>query len=259
MADAPDASFGVTMEEMEAHEAATKEPEAPVEADDTLKPPVIDQTTAYKEALRISEEARQRVEKQLETTNTPASAPRAPDPIAEMTDEQLEALIEEKGVAAGVRAIQAQTFRLADQHLERRLGAIVSSGASTAENAARAKYPMEFELFGDQIMDQIAKTPDKSVLGNPEVWANLIGWVRGKDGNLDTYIERRSAGASEAAATTARAAQVANAGAHVPSGGAPPKVVAGSDEDYGLDKTEMEIASTLNLSPKEYARWKKVN
>lgn len=250
--------IGVSIEELE------PTPEETVETADPPKPEFGVQTAALEAALRISEEARQRAEAALRDTSRTASPPASrqaePDAYEVMTDEQLQQLIDEKGVVAAMRAVQAQTFKLADRHLGVRLGSIEASGLTVAEQNARAKYATEFELFGDEITKLVAEAPDKSALSNPATWDNLIAWVRGKDGNIQKYASKLTESNRIAAEATARESQRNGAGVHPTAVAGPTSrssLVPGDDGAYGLDATEREIADKLGRSYRDYAHWKK--
>lgn len=239
----------MTLDEIE---AAIAEPEVE-EVKEETPPPAND--TAWQAALRISEEARTRAEAALRPA--PVVQQQQVDPIEVMTDDQIQQLIDEKGQVAAMRAIQQQTFRIAEKHMETRLGGMAGAAATTAEASARSKYATEFELFGDQIKDQIAQIPNKEALGNPENWDNLIAYIRGKEGNIQKYVEKLGSAGKEVAANGAREQQKELAGVHTPVNGG--KTVTVSEVGpHGLDKLELEIADKLGMEPADYAKWKAV-
>lgn len=256
MPDAPIASE-MSLEEMEEHykkpdDAPKPEDKKETPTDDGAATAAITQVEAYKKALEISEAGRKRLEEQIRGDGN--GAPPQPDPIEEMTDEQLERLIEEKGVSAGVRAVQAQSFRAIQRHLDRRLGGMADSSMTMAEAEARRLYPVEFELFGDQIMEQVKRAPSKEPLGNVETWRNLVAYIRGRDDNVEKLLAHKQKVAAAAAAEAARGAQRASAGVHLPSGAPIRETAPSGDEFYGLDRVEIEIADALGIDYRSYAR-----
>lgn len=235
-------------------EAAIAEPEVE-EVKEETPPPAND--TAWQAALRISEEARTRAEAALNRPAPVASQPEMVDPIENLTDDQIQQIIDEKGQVAAIRAIQLQTFRIAEKHMEKRLGGMAGAAATTAESSARSKYATEFELFGDQIDKQIAQIPNREALANPENWDNLIAYIRGKEGNIQKYVEKLGSVGKEVAANGAREQQKELAGVHSPVGGG--KIVTASAAGpHGLDALELEIADKLGMEPADYAKWKGV-
>lgn len=244
---------GTSIDEMEAQLAVAKEPPPP----EPVKHAADD--TPWKEALRISEEARARAEAAIRPI--PSAPPSAPPPDADenLTDDQLNNIIETKGMAAAVRAVQMQTLKIGNRHIETRLSGLASAGAQSAENAACAKYALEFSLFKDEIDAVVKNVPDRAALNSPENWDNLVAYVRGKEGNIQKYIAKLGESTSAAAETAAREAQRAIAGVHTPSGGPTSgAVVPGADGFYGLDGIEREIADKLGRDYKDYATWKRV-
>lgn len=246
---------GVSIDEMETQlKAAEEKPKEEPKPDAA--------TSAFEAALRISEDARQRAEAALRAVPAPApviNQPAPPDAIEMLTDEQLAKIIEEKGPVAGARAIQAQLIKLQNRHLDERLAGIHGAGTQAAENAARAKYPVEFELFGDEIKSIVAGAPDKSALANQANWDNMIAYVRGKEGNIQKYTEKLSKGASDKAAETAREQQRGSAGVHAaPAASTGASATPGPDGYYGLDATQREIADKMGRTYADYAKWSKV-
>lgn len=243
----------ITLEEIEQQLAAeeAKEnappPEEPKKEDDS----------PWQAALRISEEARQRAEQELRTRATPQQQVAVSDPVEELSDEQIAKIFEEQGQVAGIRAVQAQTFKIAEKHLEKRLSGMHGTSATLAESTARSQYPMEFELFGKEIQEQIDQLP-KEALANPENWKNLIAYVRGRDGNVQRYVEKLQASMSDKASSVAREEQRQLAGAHAPSGSGGRSTASDDAGHYGLDPLEREIADKLGQSYKDYAKWKKI-
>lgn len=253
MADNDVFPTSMTIDEMENAITQAKEPDPPAAPAAPAPAPVVQDDTPYKEALRISEEARQRAEAALSAASNARSAPQNAQPIS-FSDEDLAKLVEEKGAVAALRAVQAQTLQLMNDHAENKLSTLHASGLLLAEQNARARFPVEFELFGDEIKQMVQSATDKSVLNDVNNWDSMLSYIRGK--NVDKYIEHITKKKSEEAANAARAGQAALAGASIsPASGG---VDAGGDGFYGLDTTQREIADKLGQSYKDYAFWNKV-
>jgi hypothetical protein len=209
---------------------------------------------ALQEALRISEEARKR----QESLAAPAPAP-APEVRKKLTREEVNELYQKDPLAA-IEYMQGEALSVATENLERRLGPLMSGNASMGENAARQRYPEEFELFGSAMKEYIERLPDKSVMSRPEAWDDLVAWFRGRPGNFEKLVEHRQKKSDDSKAEEARKAQAAGAGAHTRSEMRAP-VTGGK---VTLDETQREIARALNpgLSPdkayEEYVKWMKV-
>ena len=254
----------MTLEEMEQHyasieDAQKKEAEAAAgtggdpEPKPEPKPQPGPDVDAFKEALRISEEGRKALQAQLESRSA-APVDDGSD-LDNLTDDDLAKLIDEKGPVAAMRIIQAQTLRIGRKHYDARLAGMANAGIGVAEAEARRKYPVEFELFADEIRRTVESAPDKSALANTAVWDNMISFIRGQPGNIEKWVDARTKKSDEAARTAAQEAQRAGTGVHVPAGGGP--IVTRPDpagETYGLDRTEQQIAETLGVPFKDYAR-----
>lgn len=243
----------MTLEEMERAYTPPAEPEKATDPAPAAPDPVaVSGVEAYKEALRISEEARKQAEARLRDTSTPVQ--QADDGIDTLTDEDIARLIEEKGQVAALRAIQAQTIRAANKHFSTRMAGMADAGIQLAEAEARRKYPLEFEVFKDDIQAQIKAAPDKGALANGVVWDNLISFIRGKPGNIEKYIAKVNEKASADAQAAALAAQRETAGVHLPNGSVRVREIEAPAATHGLDAIEIEIANTLGMDLQEYAR-----
>lgn len=204
---------------------------------------------ALQEALRISEEARQR-----------QAASFAPEPKVEppkrMTREELNDLYQKDPLAA-IAVMQEESMRTVSENLEKRLSPLVSGGAQNAREAAKARHPEAFELFGSAIDEYVSALPDKTVLNNPRAWDDLVSYIQGQPGNLDKVVNKRL----EKKAAEAQEAQRAAAGTHTRSEMRAPAPTGGRNT---LDETEKEIARALNpgLTPEEayaeYNKWRRV-
>lgn len=258
----------VTLDEMEAQQKKAEEEAKAAEGQqsDDSKPAASAEPSprekALEEALRISEDARKRMESQL-TAPAPAAPTAEPKPEApkELTKEELSELFSKDPLQA-VDYMTARAAHTAEVNLGKRLAPLLSGTASSAESQARQKYPAEFELFGDQIQTFVSNHPDKSAFSNPANWDDLISWMRGRPGNFEKLQEHHSKKSQEKAAADAQALQAASAGATVRSDIRTPAPVG----QRPLDQTEQEIVKELansgiltsNDPEAEYRRWREV-
>lgn len=207
------------------------------------------------EAVKLSENARLQAEARAAAAGVqqPATLPE-PKPEPELTEEELAELHQQDPLKA-IRYIQTQAQRAAERNFEARLGSVVAGTASQVENAARAKYKDEFELFGDQITSVAKTIPNaQQVLMNPSAWDDLISLIRGRSGNIERLIERKSA---QPAAPSRRAA----ADMEAQSMGFSDTGQTGrrpASNPSQLDSIQLEIAEKLNMTPAEYVHWSNV-
>lgn len=217
------------------------------------------------ESLRLSETRRTELENAQRAAAVASQAPPPPPPPKEepeLTDEQL-AELHQKNPIEAIRYMQAQAARTAERNLERRIGPLMTGSASSAEQSARAKYPDEFQLFGDQI-ERLKNDPkvSKEALASPQAWDDMIAYIRGKPENIDKLFDHRVSKNKPAAQAAAQAAQAAAAGATIKPDLPTQSRQTGSDD---LDDTTKEIARTLfpELKPAEayaeYNKWRKVS
>jgi hypothetical protein len=189
------------------------------------------QLDAAKEALRVSEAARLAIR---DSASTPPP-PTPPEQPKRLTREELTDLMQ-NDPAAALEYVHQQSVEEVTRQFE-----------------ARSRYPTEFELFGEDIQKELANIPDKSLMTNPQVWDQLVSYVRGKSGNLEKLVEHEIAKRSG----SARNDQHASAGFSVSSSA---RVIPESNGggNYGLDAIEREIADKLGQSYAEYAKWKQM-
>lgn len=212
----------------EAGETPTPTPEpAPTPAPQADDP----RLEAMREALRISESARQELAARV---NSGQPAPQTPQPkwfsreeIAEMLNSD-----DPNMRMQAVEISQQQAIAQAARHFETRLGALTTSAVDTAKAEAKRLYPVEFELFGDQIQSFADQLPDKAALGNVQGWGHIVRFVRGDDSNIERLAEAR-------AAQKAREAQRDI----VPNSFVPTRTGAGGG--FVLDDATRDIARTL--------------
>lgn len=269
---APVAPVSVTLEEVGAQEAAAaaaaNKPDLTkiiIDGDvpEELKGKSVQDIIAYAgglgKSLRTSEEGRRAAEaKAAAVAAAPAAPAAAAAPVLEepkeLTDEELAEMFRTDPLGA-IKSMNAQATRRVEKNFEARIGTLVKGGASSAEQSARAKYPEEFEIFGDQITAMVASLPSKDPLSRPEAWDDMISYIRGKPGNFDRLWEHKNKKGQAAAAAAAQAAQANEAGVSLaPSAGAP----AARKGNTVLDATEKEIAANLGMTEADYIKWRDV-
>lgn len=267
---APGAPTSLTLEEIEAQEAAataagqkpdlTKivlEGDVPEHLKGKSVKELLDYANGLGTSLKTSEEARRAAEARAAAVPAAPAAAAAPvvEEPKELTDEEFAELFRTDPLTA-VKKMNEQATRRVEKNLDLRIGTLVKGGASSAEQAARAKYPEEFTLFGDEITKMVANLPNKDPLSRPEAWDDMISYIRGKPGNFDKLFEHRNSKGREAAAAAAQQEQEAQSGVTMtsmtvaPAGGKPNK--------NSLDDTEKEIARNLGMTEADYIKWRNV-
>lgn len=214
------------------------------------------------DSLRISEERRVALERAAATAVPVAPvAPPEEKEERELTRDELAELHKNDPLAA-IDYMQARAAKVAQKNLDKRLGTLVAGGASGAEQAARARYPDEFQLFGDEINVALKTIVNPDAMTQAKAWDDLVAWIRGKSGNIDKLFDFRVEKAKKGKQTDAQAAQAASAGATV----RPVTVGAGAaGSGEAMDDTMKEIARTLfpGLAPDaayaEYNKWRRVS
>jgi hypothetical protein len=208
------------------------------------------------EAVRISERAREQAEltaRALAKQEAPPPPP-MPEPEPELSEEQVAELYQNDPVKA-IKVLSEQAVKRAEKNLENRLGPMMRGSASAVESAARTKYAEEFELFGEEITRLAGSVPNKeAILSNPAAWDDMISLIRGRPGNFEKLIERKSAGKVAATRTAAQAEQADTIGFTDSGAGRGRKTLTQDN----LDSTQKEIADKMGLTPKEYAYWANV-
>ena len=187
---------------------------------------------ALKEALRISESARQEMAARM----APQSQQPQQQAPPQVTREQLTEMLNSEDPAVRLQAIEIntqQTLAAAASHFENRLAPLTDSGVHSAKNIARSQFPVEFELFGDQIEELAKNVPNRAALTQPEGWAHIVRYVRGDASNAMKYAEH-------SIAQRAREQQMQNVG---PSFTPTPN--SGQGQHFQLDAATKEIAQTL--------------
>lgn len=218
---------------------------------------VLAQFGSMEAALKASEQARLTAEltakTALSTQDRPVLEPVVEEP-KEMSDEELAELHQTDPLKA-MRVLADRSERRVTKNLESRLSFVTKGSSATAEHAARAAYPEEFELFKDDIQQIIKTIPNASaVMSNPQAWDDLMAVVRGKKGNFERMIEKRIAGNGGKTRETAQSEETTQMGFTEQTQVRRP---AAKTVDQ-LDATQLEIADKLNLTPQEYIKWSKV-
>lgn len=256
----------VTMDEMEkgvaeadvaakaAVQRAADEAKRKADADAAGEDPKV---VALKEALRLSEDSRKRLETSL------AVPPKVDEPLPEkrLTREEL-AELHQKDPLAAIEYMQAEAARTVELNLSKRLAPLVSGSASSLEDMMRTKYPEEFKLFGPEIADFVSKA-DRATFSVAKNWEDLIAWTRGKAGNVEKIIQARMDNERAKATVDAQAAQVASAGAHVRN---ETRAQTPAGTGRAFDDTEKAIIKELAASgvldandpEADYRRWQAV-
>jgi hypothetical protein len=201
---------------------------------------------ALSEALRISEEARQR-----QAAAAGAPAPTVVHEEPELTDGELNKLYQENPMAAIGKMLGKREKVLLD-NVNRRLSTLAESGMATARDAAMRKYPDEFRVLGKEIEDAIPRLPNPAALNSLSSWDDFISWMRGK--HLDKIIADRDERNKNKAADDAKAREANAAGGHTTSVIRAPAPTGGG----ALDPVAKEIARTLNMSEEEYITWQRM-
>lgn len=262
----------ITLEEMEA-EFAKEEAETKAAAEAAAAPPappaqpvapegsrwagksmgeIVAAMEATERALQISEQAR------LANRGQQQDQQQHEQP-QQLSREQIQELFQTDPVAA-MEYVTEQARIVAEANIGQRLGALQQGTVSAAEAEARRMFPLEFELFGNDIAQFANALPDKSVLTTGQGWKDVVAYIRGREGNLDRYIERKTKAVDPAA--VARDAQAAAAGANFSSAtrNAMPAEPSGGGQ---LDAVQMQIAqefvnSGVFKTVDEYVKWNKM-
>lgn len=184
---------------------------------------------AMREALRISEGARQDL-----MTRMGQTAQAQPEQPKWFSPAEIRDMLNSDDPDTRYQAVvisQNQALAQAAGHFEQRLGMLTAGTLDAAKAEAKRLYPVEFELFGDQIEQYASNLPDKSQLANTQGWGHIVRFVRGDDSNFERLSEAR-------AARKAREVQTTN----VPNSFTPTR---GASQGFVLDDATREIARTL--------------
>jgi len=235
-------------EEAEAKKKAEADAKMRAEAQAAL--PDDPRVKALSEALRISEEARERALAAVRAT--PASAAPISAEDKDLSTEEMNKLFQDNPLAA-IDKLLAKREKVLIDNVNSRLGSLAQNNAETAREQAERKYPDEFRVFGRKIDEAIQRLPNPAALTSLKNWDDFMAWFRGQTGNFDTLVNDRAERAKTKAAEDARAAQAAGAGAHTVSTIRAPVMTS----DGGLDPVAKEIAKTMGMSEEDYVLWRK--
>lgn len=264
MADALEQGNSMTMEEMEAADAADKV--AAAKEPTAAEKEAADRIQRLETAVRVSEDARLRALAEAAAAKAAVQPPPTPAPVPDgpkdLTAEELEAMVAENPTKALQLAME-QTRRVTTRDLEARIGPLVNAGFSTAEAMARQKHAADFEILGPEIEAFLKTIPEqqkRTALGNAEGWETMLNYVRGQ--HTDKIVDARIEKAIAARLGGARADQQTSAPSNIAAPGAvtPPSPTGGRGIVW--DATTIEIMKTvLNTedTPKARAEWEKWN
>ncbi len=268
----------VTLEEMEADSAA--ESAAPTDLDkvkadgDTV--PEAYRGKSFAEVIKIAETARETMnestraaqEAREAAARAEAAAGRqpapAPEPIKELSREELKALYDEDPLQA-IAVMQDQSMRRAEAHVEQRLSAITEGTVGQAENWARQEFADEFELFGTEIKKMVDGISNKQVFASKQGWQDAVAYVRGKAGNFEKLVEHRQTKASREEAGNARQGERDRSGFTGRNNAGAPRSrdVSNSEAEKGMSSEEKQIAQRFiddgtfkNMA--EYRQWQRM-
>jgi len=216
--------------------SAQDEPTPQPKAEELTPPAKVEDPTdarieAMREALRISESAR------MDLLNRAGgnSAPQPQQTVKWFSRDELREMLNSEDPEVRMQAVeisQNQGIAAAAQHFEARLGPLANSAHESAKDAARRKYPLEFELFGDQIEQFANQLPDKNPLSTVQGWDHLVRFVKGDDKNTEKLVEARMA-------ARAREREALN----VPGGFTPTRPNAGNS--FVIDDTTRAVAQNM--------------
>lgn len=206
-----------------------------------------------KSALKASEEGRALALAAAQrpvptpTPPPPPAAPAAPEPF---DPKKYAELMKSDPAAAFQYGMQKQTEILSAQ-LEARLAPVTAGAGSAAEAAARAKYPEEFAVLGEEIKFMIEQVPQEiraKTLAVPEAWDNVVQFARGR--HIDKLLAaRQTKSEAEKLAAAQRGQASSSATSSIAEGGSPPIVDQGNTPKGAppWDATTQEIAEKLGF------------
>lgn len=220
---------------------------------------VLNQVNALGEALKISEKARSEIARFADrpVASTPTYVPPAPAE-KELTEDDINEMFKENPAKA-INLLWNRGSAQMAAHIDGRIAPLTNAAASSAELNARAKYALEFELFGDQIAAMYNSMPDKGVFTKAEGWRDMVHFIRGNDENLEKYVTEKAARANGQATPSLREAR-ASASANV--GFSPTRTqresVGAASVSSNDDPIKREIADRLGMDMKDYLKWERL-
>ena len=169
-------------------------PNAPNSGAEGAKPATEDpRLEAMREALRISEGARRDL---MDRMGQPQPAQAQPNQPKWFSHEEIREMLNSEDPDVRYQAVQIsqnQAIAQAAGHFEQRLGMLTAGTFDAAKAEAKRLFPVEFELFGDQIEAYANGLPDKTQLANTQGWGHIVRFVRGDDSNFEKLAEARAA------------------------------------------------------------------
>lgn len=211
---------------------------------------VLKDNQRLQDSLRLRDAEASTYRSALESRQQPASVAPAADAPAELTREQIAEIYAEDPLKA-IEVMNDQAIRRAEQHLAVRLGSIEQGTISAAEAQARAKYPDEFELFGDDLIKFKNQMPNQGIFATTKGWEDMISYIRGQDGNIDKLIAKRTGNLRTS--NTAREQERSSAGFS-----RSPRRETPMNSSHQATKEQEQVAEGLGMTIDEYLRWDKV-
>lgn len=214
------------------------------------------------ESFKGSERARVELQARVDALSRPnvVREERAAPAQEPLTKEKLDALYKEDPTAA-TAMIVARAMESINANIEARIGPIKAASASTVESQVRQEFAAEFEDFGPEIKAIVDNIPDKSTLGNPESWKQIISYVRGRPENFEKLVTRHNSKKGEPASALTLDAVRRAAGDTAPAnntgtrsgssggkGGAAPELKWSQEED--------KVRQTLGYSVAEWEKYR---
>lgn len=254
-------------ESMTEHDAPggppTTETDAPKEP--VVVPAVEDPATAEARVRLVERLARQDVELaelrgQIHGIASRPTTLAPPQPVGDgdLTPEGVEELLAKDPRSARIaieRMIERQRTA-AERQANARVDAITVALASSAEEAARAKFPLEFEVLSDNIRALVERVPDRTAWANPANWEQAIYMARGLPGAFEKLAEARDK--KSGAAESARRAQAESAGPAVRGVGH--STTSRQSQATDIDPREARAMRDFGLDPDSHAdraKWAK--
>lgn len=167
-----------------------------------------------------------------------------------LTEEELNELFRENPAKA-FQYVTDRNNKMLGAALESRLAPLGNSAVAAAEAEARRQWPLEFEIFKDEI-ERAKGRVDPSVFANPESWRQMISMVRG-DNIMKFITETQKRAGVKSVEDQAREAQASGAG-FVPRSREAPLPSGGSSQ---LDDLQRKVAEEFGMTPAEYIAFTK--
>mgnify|MGYP001602180388 CR=1 FL=1 len=212
---------------------------------------VLQENQRLQDSLRLRDAETATYRTALETRGTQQQVQQqVVDAPKELTREELAEIYAEDPLKA-IEVMNDQAIRRAEQHLAVRLGSIEQGTISAAEAQARAKYPDEFELFGDDLIKFKNQMPNQGIFASTKGWEDMISYIRGQDGNIEKLIAKRTGNLQTP--SSARQKEQANAGF---SRSTQRSTSVGNAREATPE--QKQVAEGLGMTVAEYLKWDKV-